>query len=66
MELFYPIKKANKETTKTVEIMAVEIAECILQELRDPKKATSDYLTYADGKFSWGNTNDEEDYVCLG
>ena len=28
-ELFYPIKKANKETTKTVEVMAVEIAKCM-------------------------------------
>lgn len=60
VELFYPIKIANKEATKTVEVMAIEIAECMLQELCDPKKVTSDYLTYADGKVSWGDTTDEE------
>ena len=65
-ELFYPVKEVNKATTKTVEIMAVEIAECMLDELRDPKKATSNYLMYADDKFSWGNTSDEEHYACLG
>jgi hypothetical protein len=65
-ELFYPMNEANKATTKTVEVMAVEIAECMLGELHDPKKTTSDKLTCADGKVSWGNTFDEENYACLG
>ena len=46
--------------------MAVELANCLLNELRDPTKATSDYLSCVDGKFSWGMTSDEEHAACLG
>lgn len=46
--------------------MAVEIVKCMLQELYDTKKANSDYLVHADGKFSSCNTTDEEHYACLG
>ena len=46
--------------------MAVEVASCILKELRDPKKATADYLSSEDGKFSWGRTTDEEHEASLG
>ncbi len=46
--------------------MAVEVADCFLQELSDPNKATSDYLSTEDGVFSWGNTSDEEHLACLG
>ena len=34
--------------------------------VKDPTKATSDYLTCVDGKFSWGNTSDEEHEACIG
>ena len=64
-ELFYPTKKEKMQTT-TVKLMAVELAGCVLQELRDPKKATSNYLSNAEGVFSWGQTTDDEYYVCLG
>ena len=46
--------------------MAVEVAECFLKELRDPKKATSDYLTSEGGQFSWGYTTEDEHMACLG
>ena len=46
--------------------MAVKVAVCTLQELRDPKKATSDYLSSAEGKFSWGGTTEEEHQACMG
>jgi hypothetical protein len=54
-ELFYP-----QWSTKTVQLMACEVAECVLKELRDPGKATSDYLSSVEGKFSWGQTTDDE------
>ena len=65
-ELFYPKSLANVETTGLVKTMACEIVDCVLHELHDPKKATSHYLTSTDGKFSWGNTTDNEDFACLG
>ena len=65
-ELFYPQRKENAETTDTVILMASEVAEVIVKELRDPKKATSNYLTSVKGKFSWGQTTDEEHFAFLG
>ena len=64
--MFYPERKENKATTELVHKMAVEVASCLLTELRDPKKATSDYLSSAEGKFSWGETTDEEHLMCIG
>ena len=46
--------------------MAVEIASCLLTELQNPKKATSDYLSSGEGKFSWGYTTQEEHQACIG
>ncbi len=46
--------------------MAVELSNCLIQELRDPTKATSDYLTCVKGNFSWGQTTDEEHHICMG
>ena len=65
-ELFYPDRDENKQTTGWVHKMAVEAAQCLLEELRDPKKATSDYLTSEKGQFSWGYTSDSEHAACLG
>ena len=65
-ELFYPDRDENKDTTDTATGMAVELAKCMLEELRDPHKATSDYLSSVDGAFSWGQTTDEEHYACIG
>ena len=65
-ELFYPTREENKQTTTMVLKMAVEVAECFLKELRDPKKATSDYLTSEGGQFSWGYTTEDEHMASLG
>ena len=46
--------------------MASEVAETILNELHDPRKATSNYLTSVEGKFSWGQTTEKEHYAFLG
>ena len=59
-ELLYLDQKENVETTKIVQLMACEVAECILKELCDPSKATSDYLSSVEGKFSWGQATDDE------
>ena len=40
--------------------MAVEMAECMLKELRDSTKAKSDYLSGEGGQFSWGEPTNEE------
>ena len=56
----------NKATTDLVIKMAVKTAIVSLKKLRDPKKATSDYLSSEDGEFSWGEMTDEEHQNCLG
>ena len=45
--------------------MAVEVAQCLLKDLCDPKKAMLDYLTSKYGVFNWGKTTDNEHIVCL-
>ena len=48
-ELFYTDHKENQDTTCLGNKMDVEIAQCLLNELRDPKKATPNYLTSEKG-----------------
>ena len=59
-ELFYPQREENKAIDTMCARMAVELATTMLIELRDPHKATSDYLSSAKGEFSWGETSQEE------
>ena len=40
--------------------MDVEMASCLLTELRDPKKATYYHPSSGEGKFSWEYTKQEE------
>ena len=49
-----------------MKLMASEVAETILNELHHPRKATLNYLTSVEGKFSWGQTTDEEHFAFLG
>ena len=51
---FYPERTENIATKAFATKMAVEMASCLLTEIRDPQKATSDYLSSGEGKFSWG------------
>ena len=46
--------------------MAIEVAETILKELQDSRKATSDYLLSVEGQFSSGQTTDDEHTSMLG
>ena len=65
-ESFYLTRAENIQTTDLVSKMAVEVALCMLRELRDPKKATSPYLSSSNGKFSWGQTTDKEYLATMG
>ena len=65
-ELFDPKKISNMETNDLTIDMAMLAAKCILKELRDPKKATSDYLSSVDGNFSWANTTEETHKNLIG
>ena len=65
-ELFYPERDKNKATGDLVEQMAVDVADCILTKLRDPKKVTSNYLSSSDGEFSWGKTTEQEHAAGIG
>ena len=65
-ELFYPERTENIDTKALATNMAVEMDSFIFTELRDPKKATSDYLSSGEGKFSWGYTTQEEHQSCIG
>ena len=65
-ELFYPTREENIATQTVCTNMDVEVAQTMLVELRDPKKATSDYLSSGKGKFSWGETTHEQHVACIG
>jgi hypothetical protein len=65
-ELLYPQQKENCETNKIVQLMACEVAKCILKKLCDPGKATSDYCSSVEGKFSWDQTMDDKHATCIG
>ena len=52
---FHPQGSTNNATNGIVMKMAIKAADCILIELQDPKKATHNYLSSPEGKFSWGN-----------
>ena len=45
--------------------MAMELAQAILVELCDHKKATHNYLTSTQGQFNWGNTTQEVHKACV-
>ena len=59
-ELFRPTKEDNIASTSIALELAVPAAQDVLDELGDPKKATSRHLTSADGALSWGKTTLEE------
>ena len=66
VELFYLERTENIDTKALATKMAVDMASCLLIELLDRKKATSDYLSSGEGKFSWGYTTQEEYQACIG
>ena len=60
VEIFYPERTENIATKDLATKIAVEMDSCFLTELRDPKKATDDYPSSGEGKFSWEYTKQEE------
>jgi hypothetical protein len=65
-ELFHPELEDNIATTPIALELALGAANDLLEELRDPKKATSRHLSSADGKLSWGKTTAEEHELAKG
>ena len=65
-ELFNPAREDNIAATETAIELAVGAAEDLLEELRDPKKATSRHLSSTDGQLSWGKTTAEEHAAAKG
>jgi hypothetical protein len=51
-ELFYPTRIENQQTNDLCVNLAREVVTCLLLEVADPKKATSDYLSNCNGRFS--------------
>ena len=69
-ELFYPNRDENKVTDNLCTTMAVVMGKAILVELRDTTKATHEHLSSGKGekggRWSWGNTTDEQHKAGLG
>ena len=47
---FWPTKQDNPETTKFCHVLAVDVANTLLAELKDIPKATFEYLLSANGQ----------------
>ena len=57
-EVFYPTQTENQQTHDLCVNLAREVATCLLLEVADPKKATSDYLSNGDGRLSWAMSSE--------
>ena len=66
VELFAPQRQENIDTDELVIEMAKIAADCWISEFEDVKKATSDYVSKANGKYSWENTPEEVHQKILG
>ena len=65
-EVFYPTRYENQQTNDLCVNLAREVATCLMLEVADPKKATSDYLSECDGRFSWSKLTAEEKNATIG
>ena len=59
-ELFYPQDPSNLETDYLLNDHGLLIAETLLNELTDKRKATHNHLSAVDGKYSWKLCADDE------
>ena len=64
-ELLYPERTDNIATKALDTKIDVEMVSCILTEIQNAKKATSDYISSGEGKFSWGYTTQEQHQACI-
>jgi len=51
-ELFQPIREENKATTKNILKWGLDIAKCLLEEMKDPTKLTSEHLSSLKGRLN--------------
>ena len=65
-EVFYPTQRENQQTNDLCVDLAREVATCLMLEVADPKKATSDYLSKCDGRFSQSKLIEEEKNATIG
>jgi hypothetical protein len=65
-EVFYPTRFENQQVHDLCVNLAREVATCLLLEVMDPKKATSDYLSKCNGRFSWAMSSTEEKNASIG
>ena len=65
-ELFDPENEDNKKTTEIIEQIAVVGVEAFIKELEDKKKATHNYLSCMDGKYSYNKCSSDEKKEMLG
>jgi hypothetical protein len=59
-------EKSNKLAELDIIMAAQELAPAVIQQIEDPKKALSDYASAVDGKFSWGQTSEDEHIASIG
>jgi hypothetical protein len=65
-ELFFPTRNYVRQTHSIACHLAEVAAATFLIEFRDPKKATSDYLSSISGIRSWAMVSDEDKLVSQG
>jgi len=65
-EVFYPTQRDNQQTNDLCVDLAREVATCLMLEVVDPTKATSDYLSECNGRFSWSKLTAEEKNATIG
>jgi hypothetical protein len=65
-KVFYLTQTENQQTHDLCMILAREVATCLLLEVADPKKATSDYLSTCNGRFSWAKSSEEAKKALIG
>jgi hypothetical protein len=66
-EVFYPKQIENQKMHNLCVNLARGEKTCLLLEVADPKKATSDYLSKGDGSFSWAKSSaeDKNASICM-
>ena len=65
-KLFYPKDPSNVKIDYLLNDHGVLIAETLMKELTDKRKATHNHLSVVDGKYSWKLCTDEKKETGLG
>ena len=59
-------QRENQQMHNLCVDLAREVAMCLMLEVADPKKATSDYLAKCNGRFNWSKLTAEEKNATIG